>query len=96
MEYFDKIDINNYIQYTIKKINYSKSNGVVTIYYKDIQIDFISIKNIILKKAYVDLIILKDINKFQEGVKEENKFNNMAMVEKNWIQELKNKYLYNN
>ena len=95
LEYFDKIDINNYIQYTIKKINYSKSNGVVTIYYKDIQIDFISIKNIILKKAYVDLIILKDINKFQEGVKEENKFNNMAMVEKNWIQELKNKYLYN-
>ena len=58
MEYFDKIDINNYIQYTIKKINYSNSNRVVTIYFKDIQIDFISIKNIILKKAYVYLIIL--------------------------------------
>ena len=58
LEYFDKIDINNYIQYTIKKINYSNSNGVVTIYFKDIQIDFISIKNIILKKAYVYLIIL--------------------------------------
>ena len=46
-----------------------------------------------------DIIILKDISKFQEGiksnVKEENKFFNMAMVEKNWIQELKNKYLYN-
>ena len=58
MEYFDKIDINNYIQYIIKKINYSNSNRVVTIYFKDIQIDFISIKNIILKKAYVYLIIL--------------------------------------
>ena len=58
MEYFDKKDINNYIQYTIKKIYYSNSNRVVTIYFKDIQIDFISIKNIILKKAYVYLIIL--------------------------------------
>ena len=58
LEYLDKIDINNYIEYTIKKINYSNSNRVVTIYFKDIQIDFISIKNIILKKAYVYLIIL--------------------------------------
>ena len=48
----------------------------------------------------MDLIILKDIIKFQEGLKSnvniENKFYNMAMVEKNWIRELKNKYLYSN
>jgi hypothetical protein len=60
--------------------------------------DFVSTKNIILKKAYVDLIILKLISDFQEEMKinhnSENKFNKIGMIENNWIKELKNKYLY--
>ena len=51
------------------KIKYSFNNDIITIDLNEIKIDFISIKNTILKKTKADLIILKEINKFQEESK---------------------------
>ena len=83
------------------KIRYSFNNEIITIYFKDLSMDLISKNNIILRKSYANLIILQLINDFQEEKKSnynfnfKNKFNKIGLVEKNWIQELKNKYLYN-
>ena len=77
------------------KIKYSFDNGIITIDLNEIKIDFISIKNTIVKKTNADLIILKEINKFQEESKHlKSNFYKIGIVEKNWMQELKNKYLY--
>ena len=89
--------MNNYIN--VSKIKYSFENNITTIYFDDMQMDFISTKNILLGKLISNLIILKQIKEFQEGLnlnKLNSKFDEIIMVEKNWIQELKNKYLYNN
>ena len=80
----------------VNKIKYSFHNNIITIYFNETKIDLISLKNIILKQTYANLLILKEINRFQEESKYSIKnFNKIGMVEKNWIQEFKNKYLYN-
>ena len=77
------------------KIKYSFNNDIITIDLNEIKIDFISIKNTIVKKTNAHLIILKEINKFQEESKHlKSNFYKIGIVEKNWMQELKNKYLY--
>ena len=77
------------------KIKYSFNSDIITIDLNEIKIDFISIKNTIVKKTKADLIILKKINKFQEESKHlKSNFYKIGIVEKNWMQELKNKYLY--
>ena len=94
---FNKNIGNNYFRNNYK-IRYSFNNGITTIYFNDLNMDFASKKNIILNKAYVDLIVLKLISDFQEEMQSnynfENKFYKIGIVEKNWIQELKYKYLY--
>ena len=80
----------------VNKIKYSFHNNIITIYINETKIDLISLRNIILKQTYANLLILKEINRFQEESKYSIKnFNKIGMVEKNWIQEFKNKYLYN-
>ena len=94
---FSKIDYNNYVNNNYK-IKYSFEEEIIKIYLNDIQLNFISTKNIILNKIISDLKILKYIKEFQdELISNKNfkqKFNKIAMIEKNWIKEMKNKYLY--
>ena len=79
----------------INKIKYSFHNNIITIYFNETLIDLISEGNIILKQTNANLFILKKINNFQEESQYLiNDFDKIGMVEKNWIQELKNKYLY--
>ena len=85
-------DINNY------GIKYSLTDKKITIYFNEMQMDFISAKNIILKKTIGDLLILKYIKKFHGELISYNNYQNnfvkIGIIERNWIKKLKLKYLY--